>query len=152
MTIPRATMRLQFHQDFTFSDAIAILPYLDALNISHVYASPILKARAGSAHGYDVVDPTQINPELGGEQGFCDLVHALRARSLGIIVDIVPNHMAVGGDDNAWWLDLLQNGRESRYAKYFDIDWNVMDGKILAPFLGGPYSETIRRGLSLIHI
>ncbi|WP_297295165.1 malto-oligosyltrehalose synthase [uncultured Methylovirgula sp.] len=146
MTIPRATMRLQFHQDFTFSDAIAILPYLDALNISHVYASPILKARAGSAHGYDVVDPTQINPELGGEQGFCDLVHALRARSLGIIVDIVPNHMAVGGDDNAWWLDLLQNGRESRYAKYFDIDWNVMDGKILAPFLGGPYSETIRRG------
>jgi malto-oligosyltrehalose synthase len=141
-------MRLQLHRDFKFVDAIKIIPYLDALNISHIYASPILKARAGSMHGYDVVDPTQINPELGGEQSFRDLIAALRARGLGLIIDIVPNHMAVGGDDNAWWLDLLQNGRTSAYAKFFDIDWSApgLDGKIMAPFLGAPYAEVLAKG------
>src|ERR1700761_7532734 len=132
-------MRLQFHRGFTFNDAIEIVPYIDRLNVSHLYASPILKARAGSMHGYDVVDPTMINPELGGEETFRELVGELRTRGLGIIVDIVPNHMAVGCDDNIWWLDVLQRGQESAYAKFFDIDWNApaLSGKLLVPLLGG---------------
>src|SRR5579872_7596776 len=110
MSPPRATMRLQLHRNFGFADAIQLVDYVAALGISHLYVSPILKARAGSTHGYDVVDPTQVNPELGGEPDFRTLVGALRAKGLGIIIDIVPNHMVVGGDDNAWWLDVLQNG------------------------------------------
>jgi (1->4)-alpha-D-glucan 1-alpha-D-glucosylmutase len=148
--IPRATMRLQFHRGFTFDDAIAIVPYFDALNISHLYASPIMKARAGSMHGYDVVDPTQVNPELGGEPAFRRLVAALRQRSLGIIVDIVPNHMAVGAADNPWWLDVLQHGRASAYARFFDIDWDMDDpalrGKVLVPVLGEPYGAALAKG------
>ena len=154
MTSPRATLRLQFHCGFNFRDAIRSVPYLDALNVSHLYASPILKARAGSTHGYDVVDPTQVNPELGGEPDFRTLVGALRAKGLGIIIDIVPNHMAVGGDDNAWWLDVLQNGRASAHAKFFDIDWNAkgLPGKILAPFLGRPYVDALAAGdITLVH-
>ena len=96
---PRATMRLQLHKDFTFADASELVPYLVDLGISHVYSSPILTARAGSIHGYDVVDPTSVNPELGGEDGFRAFVAVLRAAGLGLIVDIVPNHMAVGGAD-----------------------------------------------------
>jgi (1->4)-alpha-D-glucan 1-alpha-D-glucosylmutase len=148
--IPRATMRLQFHRGFTFDDAIAVVPYLDALNISHLYASPIMKAHADSMHGYDVVDPTEINPELGGEAAFRRLVAALRQRSLGIMVDIVPNHMAVGGADNPWWLDVLQNGRASPYARYFDIDWEPddpdLEGKVLVPVLGVPYGAALAKG------
>ncbi len=154
MTGPRATMRIQFHRGFTFDDAIKVVPYLDTLNVSHLYASPILRARAGSMHGYDVVDPTKINPELGGESAFRSLVGVLRAKGLGLIVDIVPNHMAVGGDDNAWWLDVLQHGRQSAYAKFFDIDWNApgLMGKILMPFLGGPYADILASGdLKLVH-
>ena len=107
MSVPRATMRLQFHRGFTFDAAVRIVPYLAALHVSHLYASPILTARAGSRHGYDVVDPTRVNPELGGEPAFRRLVAALRAAGLGIIVDIVPNHMAIGGE-NPWWLDGLR--------------------------------------------
>ena len=150
MTVPRATYRLQFHAGFTFAAAVPLAPYLAALGISHVYASPIAAARAGSGHGYDVVDPTTINAELGGEEGFRALAAALRAEGLGIILDIVPNHMAVGGSDNAWWLDLLEKGEASRYARYFDIDWAPADpalrGKILAPFLGTPYAEALAGG------
>jgi (1->4)-alpha-D-glucan 1-alpha-D-glucosylmutase len=147
---PRATMRFQFHKGFTFEDAVALVPYLQALHVSHVYASPILTARAGSIHGYDVVDPTRVNPELGGEEGLLRLVAALRAAGIGIIVDIVPNHVAVGGGDNAWWLDLLANGRDSRYARFFDVDWQSDDptlvGKVLVPLLGRPYAETLAAG------
>src|SRR6185312_4921037 len=107
---PRATMRLQLHRDFTFADAAAIVPYLATIGVSHLYSSPILTARAGSMHGYDVTDPTRVNPELGGEGGLRDLVAALRRAGLGLIVDIVPNHMAVGGADNAWWTDVLRHG------------------------------------------
>jgi malto-oligosyltrehalose synthase len=149
MSVPRATMRLQFHRAFTFDSAVRIVPYLAALRISHLYASPILTARAGSTHGYDVVDPTRINPELGGEPAFRRLVAALRAAGLGVIVDIVPNHMAVG-NENPWWLDVLRLGRRSRFAKYFDIDWEPEDealrGKILAPVLAHPYGEALARG------
>ena len=148
--IPRSTYRLQFHNGFTFDDAMAIIPYLKKLGISHVYASPILTARAGSMHGYDVVDPSQINPELGGEGAFRRLCVKLAEAGLKLIVDIVPNHMAVGGADNDWWLDVLENGRESAFAKYFDIDWTAGNlqtaNKVLAPFLGAPYAEELRDG------
>jgi len=147
---PRATMRLQLHKAFTFADAATLIPYLVELGISHVYSSPILKARSGSIHGYDVVDPTEVNPELGGEHGLRDFVAALRGAGLGLIVDIVPNHMAVGAADNPWWTDLLRYGRSSRYADFFDVDWETGDpslrGKVLAPFLGRQYGEALEAG------
>ncbi|NKF23470.1 malto-oligosyltrehalose synthase [Solimonas marina] len=146
----RATMRLQLHRDFGFADAAAQIDYAARLGISHFYLSPILGARSGSMHGYDVVDPTVINPELGGEDGLRNLVARLRARGMGVIVDIVPNHMAVGRDDNAWWLDVLEWGPDSRYARFFDIDWDVPDlalrGRVDAPFLGKPYGDALADG------
>jgi (1->4)-alpha-D-glucan 1-alpha-D-glucosylmutase len=144
--IPRATYRLQFHKDFAFARAAALADYFAELGISHIYASPILTARAGSTHGYNVVDFSRINPELGGEAEFRKMEEALRARDIGIIVDIVPNHMAVGKADNPWWLDVLRNGRASSYAAYFDIDWDALDGKILAPFLDGAPERLLERG------
>ena len=147
---PRATYRLQFHKDFPFSAGAELAPYLARLGISHVYASPILTARDGSMHGYDVVDHTRINPELGGEEGFVAMAETLKASGLGIVVDIVPNHMAVGGADNSWWLDVLEKGSDSVYAKFFDIDFDSsiphLKGKILAPFLGEPYEEALKSG------
>ncbi len=148
--IPRATYRLQFHQGFTFADAMPLAPYLADLGISHVYSSPIGVAREGSTHGYDQVDPTQIDPNLGGEAGFRRLAAALRDQGLGVILDIVPNHMAVGGADNRWWLDVLENGPDSAFADMFDIDWQPADpalqDKVLAPFLATPYGEALAGG------
>jgi len=147
---PRATYRLQFHGGFTFDDAAPLAPYLAKLGISHLYSSPILTARAGSMHGYDVVDHTRINPELGGAEGFERLAGALKAQGIGIIVDIVPNHMAVGGADNEWWLDVLEKGDASRYARFFDMQFDTPDaelqGKVHAPFLGAPYGEVLQSG------
>ncbi len=147
---PRATYRLQFNDGFTFADAQAIVPYLAKLGVSHVYASPILSSRSGSSHGYDGVDPTRVDEELGGEPGLRALVADLRAQDMGLIADIVPNHMAVGGAENAWWLDVLENGRDSPYASFFDIDWNTPDpalrGRILTPFLGEPYGAVLAAG------
>ena len=143
-------MRLQLHKGFTFADASRLVPYLVELGISHVYSSPILTARAGSIHGYDVVDTATVNAELGGEQGFRGFVSVLREAGLGLIVDIVPNHMAVGGSDNAWWTDVLRHGRSSRFADFFDVDWETSDpdlrGKVLAPFLGRAYGEALDAG------
>ena len=148
--IPRATYRIQFHHAFRFDAAVPLAPYLADLGISHLYASPIATARAGSNHGYDVVDPRHINPELGGEAGFRTLAAALRAHGIGIVLDIVPNHMAVGGNDNAWWLDVLQHGPDSAFAGHFDIDWTPADpalhGRLLAPFLGLPYADALAQG------
>lgn len=135
---PRATLRLQFHKGFTFADAEALVPYFAALGISHLYASPITTARAGSLHGYDVTDPTRVNPELGGEPALRRLVDALRREKLGLIVDIVPNHMAATLE-NAWWVDVLRHGQSSRYAGYFDIDWN--EDKVFLPWLGKPIAK-----------
>jgi (1->4)-alpha-D-glucan 1-alpha-D-glucosylmutase len=154
---PTATMRLQLHAGFTFAEAIGIAPYLSGLGISHVYASPITTARVGSTHGYDVIDPTRVNPELGGEAGLRQLVGELRRLGLGLIADIVPNHMYVGDGANPWWEDVLANGQASRWAKVFDIDWQVEDpglrGKVLLPILGAPYGEVLARGdLKLIEI
>lgn len=146
----RATYRLQFTKSFPFPAGQALAPYFRELGISHVYASPILKAREGSLHGYDVVAYDAISPELGGEAGFRDLAGALREHGIGIVLDIVPNHMAVGGADNKLWLDLLRNGRDSRYARWFDVDFDVPDpllaGKVYAPFLEGPYAQVLRAG------
>src|SRR5262249_32738564 len=149
MNAPRATMRLQLHAGFTFADAAALLPYIAALGASHVYASPIMTARPGSMHGYDTIDPTHVNPELGGEDGLRQMVGELRRHGMGLIVDIVPNHMAAGSG-NVWWTDVLARGPDSRYARYFDIDWLPedphLDGKVLVPILGRPYAEALAAG------
>ena len=145
-----ATARLQFYKDFPLDRATELVPYLNSLGISHLYASPIFKARPGSTHGYDIVDHNVINPELGGEPALLRLVEALRAHGMGLILDIVPNHMGVGGADNAWWLDVLEWGRSSKYAEFFDVDWDPPDstlrGRMLAPFLGQSYGEVLAAG------
>jgi (1->4)-alpha-D-glucan 1-alpha-D-glucosylmutase len=148
--IPRATYRLQFHKGFGFADAAALAPYLARLGISHVYASPYLKARPGSSHGYDIVDHRQLNPELGGEREFRAMTAAFRKCGLGQILDFVPNHMGVGGADNLWWQDVLEWGPESEYAGWFDIDWDpdprFLRGKVLVPFLGDQYGAVLESG------
>ncbi len=134
-----STYRLQMRGDcFTFDDAIAVLDYLDELGISHLYLSPILTAVEGSAHGYDVTDPTTVSPALGGPEGFERLSAAAKARGMGLIVDIVPNHLGVDQpEQNRWWRDVLEHGRASRYASFFDIDWDLdPDGRIVLPVLG----------------
>ncbi|HEY7382282.1 MAG TPA: malto-oligosyltrehalose synthase [Beijerinckiaceae bacterium] len=145
---PRATYRLQFHKDFTFDDAVRIVPYLARLGISHVYASPIHRARPGSTHGYDIVDHSAINPELGGEEGFYRLSDALREHGLGLVLDIVPNHMGVGGADNPWWLSMLEWGELSPAARMFDIDWERLGAnhKVIIPFLGDRYGDALEKG------
>jgi (1->4)-alpha-D-glucan 1-alpha-D-glucosylmutase len=155
-TTPRATARLQLHAGFTLDDAAAQVPYYARLGISHLYASPILTARPGSTHGYDTISHADINPELGGEPALRRLTAALRQHGMGLLLDIVPNHMGVGGRGNAPWLDVLAHGPASRYAKFFDIDWNSDDpalrGKMLAPFLGRPYGEALAEGeITLSH-
>ena len=151
----RASQRLQFHKGFTLDDAVALVPYFARLGISHLYASPLLSARAGSMHGYDVVDPTTVNPELGGEAALRRLVAALREHDMGLILDIVSNHMAVGGADNPWWLDLLEWGRLSPYCEFFDIQWHSPDpllkGQLLMPFLGCDYGEALQAGTLTLH-
>lgn len=153
---PRATLRLQFHRAFTLDDALARIDYIAGLGVSHVYASPLTRARAGSTHGYDVVDFGVINPELGGEAALRRLAAALKARGMGLILDIVPNHMGVGGSENGWWLDVLEWGQASPYADFFDIDWHppeeTLRGRLLAPFLGTPYGEALESGALVLQI
>ena len=145
-SIPRATYRLQFHRDFTFDDAVAIAPYLTRLGVSHVYCSPIQRARPGSLHGYDVIARDEVNPELGGEAGYQRFSAALRAHELGQLLDVVPNHMGVG-PDNPWWMDVLAHGAASPYADYFEIDWQPLNpdlrGKVLLPVLGDHYGAVL---------
>jgi (1->4)-alpha-D-glucan 1-alpha-D-glucosylmutase len=138
---PLATYRLQFHKGFRFTDATRLVPYLAKLGISHVYASPFLKARSGSTHGYDVVDPNQVNPEIGTQDDLKKFLGALQRHGMGLVVDLVPNHMGVLHADNPWWLDVLENGPGSRYARFFDIDWSP--GKLLLPVLGKHYGEAL---------
>ncbi len=149
MSMPRATARLQFHKEFTFDHAYDLVDYYAQLGISHIYASPILTARAGSTHGYDVVDPTAINPELGGESGFRRFAQRVKDAGMGILLDIVPNHMGVG-PENPWWQHVLEWGPTSPYAAWFDINWESADpalrNKVLAPFLGQPYGKALAAG------
>src|SRR4051794_1072058 len=146
----RATYRLQFHKGFTFRDAEALVPYLARLGISHVYASPLMEARPGSTHGYDIVNHKRLNPEIGTDDEFAALIAALQARGMGLILDIVPNHMGIGGADNAWWLDVLEWGEASPYAAYFDINWDPLredlKGRVLLPVLGDQYGAVLERG------
>ncbi|HEX4078817.1 MAG TPA: malto-oligosyltrehalose synthase [Rhizomicrobium sp.] len=147
--IPRATYRLQFRKEFTFDDACGIVPYLARLGISHIYASPILASRKGSPHGYDVIDHTRIDPELGGEEAFRRLAACLKEHGMGMILDIVPNHMAAS-DQNPWWRNVLEHGRDSAYAHAFDIDWEPADptlkNRVLLPVLGASLCATTARG------
>ena len=147
---PLATYRLQLNRDFTFAQATAIVPYLSELGISHFYVSPLLKARAGSMHGYDIVDHNSLNPEIGSPEDFDRLVRTLHEHNMGLILDIVPNHMGVMGSDNAWWLDVLENGEASIYSNFFDIDWHPLkdelDGKVLIPVLSDHYGVVLESG------
>lgn len=150
MTVPRSTLRLQLHRGFTFDDAAAQVDYFATLGVSHLYLSPITAAVPGSLHGYDTIDYGTVNPELGGEPALRRLAETLSARQMGIVADIVPNHMGIAGGHNAWWLDLLEWGRHSAHARYFDIDWHSPDpalrGKVLAPCLGAQYGDELAAG------
>ncbi len=147
---PRATYRLQLNRDFTFAQATAIVPYLAAIGVSHCYISPCLKARPGSMHGYDIVDHNSLNPEIGSQEEFGRFVNTLHEHDMGLILDIVPNHMAVMGSDNEWWLDVLENGQSSTYADFFDIDWRPLKdelyGKVLVPVLHDHYGAVLESG------
>lgn len=142
MTVPTATYRLQFRNGMTFDRAIALVPYLQKLGISHLYASPIFTATSDSTHGYDVTDANEIDPTLGGREGFDRLVSALQQANLGLILDIVPNHMAASLE-NAWWRDVIEHGEQSRYARYFDIDWSR---RLTLPFLGDDFDKVLQNG------
>ena len=145
-----ATYRLQFHRGFTFADARAVLPYLERLGISHVYASPYFRAAPGSTHGYDVCDHNALNPEIGTRAEFEALSAELQIRGLGLIVDFVPNHMGIEHAMNPWWRDVLENGPSSAYARFFDIDWQPLKrelkDKVLLPVLGEQYGRTLEGG------
>jgi (1->4)-alpha-D-glucan 1-alpha-D-glucosylmutase len=153
--LPLATYRVQLHAGFTFADAARIVPYLQQLGVSHVYASPILQARAGSTHGYDVIDPSRVSEELGGEDGLRALAAELRRHGMGLLIDIVPNHMAASAD-NPWWRDVLRRGEASPYADYFDLHWSPLgptgrlERRLLLPVLGEPYGTVLRRGELLL--
>jgi (1->4)-alpha-D-glucan 1-alpha-D-glucosylmutase len=150
---PRATYRLQFHAGFTFAQAAAAVPYLARLGVSHLYASPYLKACAGSTHGYDVIDHNQLNPEVGALDDFDALCDALAAHGLSHILDIVPNHVGVATNDNAWWNSVLENGPSSPYGRFFDINWNHprQPGRVLLPLLGGRYATVLEKGELQLH-
>jgi (1->4)-alpha-D-glucan 1-alpha-D-glucosylmutase len=148
--IPTATYRLQLTKEFDFDAAALIAPYLKAIGISHVYASPFTKARAGSTHGYDIVDHTKLNPELGGDAGFERMSAALKKNDLGLILDFVPNHVGVHYADNPWWLDVLEWGQASPHAVSFDIDWELLPyrarGGLLLPIIGSSYGQALENG------
>jgi (1->4)-alpha-D-glucan 1-alpha-D-glucosylmutase len=143
----RANARLQLHREFTLDDAARQLPYYSELGISHLYLSPISAAVSGSRHGYDVIEPGQVNPDIGGEPALLRLAEAARARNMGLILDIVPNHMAAHAD-NPWWWDVMKHGRRSRHARWFDIDWNAPGcrGKLCLPVLDRPYAQALAEG------
>jgi (1->4)-alpha-D-glucan 1-alpha-D-glucosylmutase len=148
--IPIATYRLQLTKNFNFDAAAAVVPYLKALGITHLYASPFMKARQGSTHGYDIVDHTKINPELGGDAGFERLSRVLKQHDLGLILDFVPNHVGVHFADNPWWLDVLEWGPASPHAVSFDIDWDILPyrarGGVLLPIIGSSYGQALEKG------
>jgi (1->4)-alpha-D-glucan 1-alpha-D-glucosylmutase len=150
MRIASATYRLQFHRGFRFQDAVRIVPYLHRLGITDVYASPITQAKAGSLHGYDVTNHALLNPELGTEDDFKTLSAALRGSGMGLIVDVVPNHMEIDDPANAWWQNVLENGRGSPFAAHFDIDWDppkqALRNRVLLPFLGDQYGRVLENG------
>jgi (1->4)-alpha-D-glucan 1-alpha-D-glucosylmutase len=148
-TLPRSFYRLQLHKDFTFQQAAAITPYLGRLGISHCYVSPFLMARPGSTHGYDIIDHSTINPEIGSREDFEGFLAVLEQQGMALILDIVPNHMGIGSD-NQWWMDVLENGEASKYARFFDINWlpqqPELAGRLLLPVLGDYYGKVLEEG------
>ena len=147
--VPSATYRIQLNKDFPFAEARRILDYLHQLGISDVYLSPILASRRGSNHGYDLIDPSRMNPDLGSEEEFAALQSELQARGMGLVLDIVPNHMAASAE-NPWWMDVLENGAQSAFAAFFDVEWHPharsLEGRILLPILGRPFGEALDSG------
>jgi (1->4)-alpha-D-glucan 1-alpha-D-glucosylmutase len=146
LRIPVSTYRLQFNAGFRFPDALQLVPYLHDLGITDVYASPLLQAKRGSQHGYDVTDPSHLNPELGTGEDFDALVAALKQHDMGLLLDIVPNHMAASSE-NPWWMDLLEYGASSQFASHFDVDWHppnrLLENRVLLPILGKPYAQVL---------
>ncbi|KUQ86511.1 MULTISPECIES: malto-oligosyltrehalose synthase [Enterobacter cloacae complex] len=140
--IPSATYRIQFRNGMTFDRVVALVPYLKDLGISHLYASPVFTATTDSTHGYDVTNPNEIDPAIGGREGFDRMAAALRQAGMGLILDIVPNHMSTSLE-NAWWRDVIEHGRQSRYARYFDIDWSR---PLTLPFLGDTFEAELEKG------
>jgi (1->4)-alpha-D-glucan 1-alpha-D-glucosylmutase len=154
--IPLATYRLQFNRDFTFRDAAGIVEYLHALGVTDCYASSYLAAVPGSSHGYDVADPTRLNPEIGTHEEYWAWIEELRSRDMGHLLDLVPNHMGIAKSANPWWQDVLENGPSSRFARVFDIDWHPvkdeLTDKVLIPILGDQYGAVLeRQELRLTH-
>jgi (1->4)-alpha-D-glucan 1-alpha-D-glucosylmutase len=149
-SIPLSTYRLQFNRSFTFSQAADLVPYLAELGITHCYASPYLRSRPGSMHGYDIIDHHHLDPEIGTKEEYERFVSALHQHGMGQILDVVPNHMGILSADNAWWLEVLENGEASTYADFFDIDWyplkDELQGKVLVPVLGDQYGTVLDRG------
>ncbi len=147
---PGSVYRLQFNRNFRFTDGIRIIPYLQRLGITTLYSSPILAAQAGSMHGYDITDHNRINPEIGSSEELQQLLALLKDNGMGLLLDVVPNHMGVGYGTNLWWADVLENGRASEYANFFDIDWNPLKpelrNKVLLPILGNQYGEELEAG------
>src|SRR4030042_2617657 len=145
--IPIATYRLQFNHLFKFSDAKSIVSYLHELGISDCYASPYFMAKKGSLHGYDILDHNQINPEIGTDEEYNEFVEELKKYGMGQVLDIVPNHMNITGNENTWWMDVLENGQSSIYADFFDIDWkpvkDELEHKVLLPILGNQYGNVL---------
>jgi (1->4)-alpha-D-glucan 1-alpha-D-glucosylmutase len=154
--VPVSSYRLQLNADFTLFDAAEVVPYLAALGVTECYISPVLAARPGSRHGYDICDHSRLNTELGGEAGFAAFAGAARAHGLGILLDFVPNHMSTDALANPWWRSVLENGPSSPYASYFDIDWDPvkpeLKGKILLPVLADQYGITLDRGLLRVEL
>ena len=150
MRVPRATYRLQLGPGLTFDDAAGIVDYLDALGVSDAYTSPFLETATRGSHGYDVADHDRLREELGGESAFRRLVAALQARGMGLLADVVPNHMGIAQNHNAWWLDVLENGPASPHAATFDIEWRPvkteLTNKVLLPVLGDQYGVVLDRG------
>lgn len=148
--IPLATYRLQLNHAFRFADVQALVPYFQRLGISDLYVSPFLKACRGSLHGYDVTDHTSINPEIGTDEELAALLEELRRRGMGLVIDVVPNHMGIDDESNRWWWDVLENGPSSPYAKFFDIDWappkEDLANKVLLPILGDQYGKVLENG------
>src|SRR5215470_5047370 len=145
--IPAATYRLQFNSQFTFEQAAWLAPYLYDLGVTDCYASPLLTARRGSQHGYDITDHSKLNPEVGSEEEFAEFARRLGRRGMGLILDVVPNHMSITGSSNRWWNVVLENGPSSPYAQFFDIDWRPpkpdLAGKALLPMLGAQYGRVL---------
>jgi (1->4)-alpha-D-glucan 1-alpha-D-glucosylmutase len=145
--IPAATYRLQFNSQFTFKQAAGLVDYLYDLGVSDCYASPLLTASRGSSHGYDIIDHSKLNPEIGSEEEFAEFARRLGGRGMGLILDVVPNHMSIAGSGNRWWNDALENGQSSPYAQFFDIDWRPpkpdLAGKVLLPMLGEQYGRAM---------